>query len=296
MNDFPFRSARLRVAVVAAGRVATSTAALLIEAGHRLVGVWSRSSPSAARAAEMLGASTGSLEAVTRDAELVLLGVPEEALTPMARALVAHLAPGAIVWHFAGASGIRPLSPIRDAGARPCALHPMASLPSLESGAQRLRSIAWGRTCSPDLEGWADELVRQDLGGVPIAVAEADRAVWHAAAVIAANGFAAVLDAGEAILGAVGVARPQEVLAPLVTTVRDNAREEGAARALTGPIVRGEVAVVQRHLDALREKAPEMIPAYLASAESVRLAAKRDRRLDDEVDRRLRQALAAPWT
>ena len=166
----------------------------------------------------------------------------------------------------------------------------------MTSGPQRLSSVAWGRTCSPDLEAWADELVRRDLDGVPIGVGEADRALWHAAAVIAANGFAAVLDAGEAILGAIGVARPQEVLAPLVTTVRDNAQKEGAARALTGPIVRGEVAVVQRHLDSLREKAPEMVPAYLASARSVLLAAARDRRLDDEVDRRLRETLTAPWT
>jgi len=156
--------------------------------------------------------------------------------------------------------------------------------------------VAWGRTCSPGLEAWADEIVRRDLHGVPVAVAESDRALWHAAAVTAANGFVAVLGAGEAILRAIGVERAQGVLAPLVTSVRDNAQEQGAARALTGPIARGEISVVQRHLDALRERAPEMVAAYLASAESVLLAAERDGRLDDEVDRRLRDTLAAAWT
>jgi predicted short-subunit dehydrogenase-like oxidoreductase (DUF2520 family) len=55
------------------------------------------------------------------------------------------------------------------------------------------------------------------------------------------------------------------VLAPLVGAALDNALRSGDA-ALTGPVVRGDAGTVARHLDTLREHAPESVAAYLAMA------------------------------
>ena len=48
-----------------------------------------------------------------------------------------------------------------------------------------------------------------------------------------------------------------------------NWAEHGAA-ALTGPIARGDEATVARHLEALAETAPHLIPLYEALAERTR--------------------------
>jgi predicted short-subunit dehydrogenase-like oxidoreductase (DUF2520 family) len=78
-------------------------------------------------------------------------------------------------------------------------------------------------------------------------------------------------------LAAAGAPDARELLAPLVLRTAANWSERGAA-ALTGPIARGDEATVARHLDALREIAPELVPMYEALAERTRELAARERR------------------
>ena len=83
------------------------------------------------------------------------------------------------------------------------------------------------------------------------------------------------------LLGARGRRRtPREVLAPLVLRSAANWADAGAA-ALTGPIARGDEDTVARHLDALRERAPELVPLYEALAERTRALAARSEADDD---------------
>ena len=75
---------------------------------------------------------------------------------------------------------------------------------------------------------------------------------------------------------------PRELLAPLVLRSAANWAERGG-EALTGPIARGDRATVERHLEALRERAPELLPLYESLAERTReLAALRSAALAAE--------------
>ena len=296
LQDAHASPSSLRVALAGAGRVGTAVAGLLDDSGHEIVGVWSRSKASTERAARTLSAPACALEDLGSGAGLVLLGVPEDALTGVAQALARGLERDAVVCHFAGAVGIGPLWPVTGIGRGACALHPVASLPAGADARLRLVGAAWGRTCSPGLEGWADSLVRVGLRGSPVPVNERDRPLWHAAAVTSANGLAALLSAAEAMLDAIGVRSPDRVLRPLMSGVLDNAGELGAAGALTGPIARGEVDVVERHLEELAERIPALLGPYVASAWAVLLAAERAGRLDGEAGRRLRATLSERWS
>ncbi|WP_223587339.1 Rossmann-like and DUF2520 domain-containing protein [Microbacterium sp. OVT16B] len=80
------------------------------------------------------------------------------------------------------------------------------------------------------------------LGMTPFTVT--DRAAYHTAASFASNFVLTVLDAAEQLTIAAGVENPREVLAPLVRQSVDNWQHQGAADALTGPIVRGDEATV----------------------------------------------------
>jgi predicted short-subunit dehydrogenase-like oxidoreductase (DUF2520 family) len=272
----------LRVALAGAGRVGTAVATLLQRAGHELVAVWSRSAASARVAAERLGAPVLALDEATTRADLVLVGVAQGAIEAVARRLPEEAASSAIVCHFAGALGTGPLARVASAGGGACALHPVQACPDVDTAVRRLPGSAWGVTCSAGLEGRIDELVRRDLEGHPVTVAENDRMLWHAAAATTANGIAALLAAGEAMLAEIGVAMPQEVLGPLAAGAVANAREAGAAGAtLTGPVPRGESAALQAHLDAMRSAAPHLAARYAAAARVVILAARAEGRIDD---------------
>src|SRR5688500_4144037 len=170
---------RFDLCLVGAGRAGTAVASALSTAGHSVVAVASRTPASAAAAAERLEAPVVTLEELP-GCDVVLLGVPESALEPVAREVTQAIAPGTVVWHLAGAVGIAPLEAVAAAGGGRCALHPVQAFPDVDAGLARLPGSAWGLTCDEGLEAWARTIVAEDLGGRAFPLNEADRPVWHA--------------------------------------------------------------------------------------------------------------------
>ncbi|MEA2453068.1 MAG: hypothetical protein QOG04_1778 [Actinomycetota bacterium] len=259
--SFPFT-----FTLVGAGRVGSAVARLLQQQGNEAVAVASRTHASAARAAGLLGvpvADIGSLPA----ASCVLIGAGDDAIEEVAQQLASTITTGQVVVHFAGAFGLGPLAPVIEAGAWGCALHPVQACPDVETAIDRLPGSAWGVTCTWPATEWAHNLVRDQLSGTPIDVAEDDRPIWHAAAVSTSNGIAALMAIGEQLLGSIGVPDPEKILGPLARGTVDNAiAGGGGAATLTGPAVRGEVATIERHLAAIAERSPGSLDAYRLAA------------------------------
>jgi predicted short-subunit dehydrogenase-like oxidoreductase (DUF2520 family) len=275
------------LALVGAGRVGTAVAELLRRRGHRVVAVASRSSGSAARAAQLLQSETFDLEGEVPPCDVVLVGAGDAAIAPVAARLAPKLAPATIVCHFAGSLGVEVLEEVTRSGGRACALHPVQSVPDVDAGLARLPGSAWGVTCSSDVREWAHRLVSLELGGIPVDVAGRARPLWHAASVTTSNGIAALIAAGEAMLESIGVSDSSAVLAPLAAGTVAGARERGGAAALTGPVVRGESDTVARHLEALRTQAPDLTGAYALAAGLVLEVARRAGRIDDIVEQEI---------
>lgn len=276
-----------RVALVGAGKVGTAVASLLQRAGHAVVSVSSRSSGSADAAAARFGAPVVDVEGIA-DVDVVLLGVPEAALTQVAASVPGV---GSVLVHFAGAAGTAPL---RDAagGRALCALHPVQACPDVDTAIRRLPRSAWGVTCSRGSEAWARRLVEIDLQGIPFDIAEEDRLMWHAAAVTTSNGISALMSVGESLLASIGIDHPERVLGPIATGTVLNAREgDGAGPAMTGPVVRKETDLIIRHIAEIGRGAPEILPAYLQSLHMIVSAALSAGRLDDADGVVLRRAL-----
>jgi predicted short-subunit dehydrogenase-like oxidoreductase (DUF2520 family) len=279
------------VVLIGAGRVGTAVALLLRKAGHRIVAVGFAGRDSTLRAAQLLNAPTCDSVSLP-GSEVVLLGVPDHAIEAVSRQLAPQLAPGTFVVHFAGALGVEALEIVRDSDAVPGALHPVQSCPDVETALLRLPGSAWGVTCPSEESDRAERLVR-DASGQPILVRNQDRAVWHAASATVANGTSALLAAGEAMLGAIGVSRPGEILGPLAAGTVANSVELGAASGLTGPVARGDLATVQSHLDALSERAPYLVERYRNAARLILSAADDGGRLAPETRRDVLRTLTA---
>ncbi|MDQ3646558.1 MAG: DUF2520 domain-containing protein [Actinomycetota bacterium] len=271
-----------KIVLVGAGAVGTAVAELLRRRGHEIVGVASRTTASADRAAALLGSAAIPIDSkVLGTADIVLIGAADVAIPEVANGLAARVRPGAAAVHFAGAFGTALLAPLVDAGASALALHPVQACPDVELAIRRLPGSAWGVTTSPGAEEWATSLVREDLEGSPHVVGEEHRPLWHAAAVVTSNGLAALLASAEEMLHAIGVDDPGSVLAPLAIGTLSNTAETGGGSALTGPAVRGDLETVRRHLDAL-EGFPELRDAYVVATKLILAAARRAGRTDDQ--------------
>jgi predicted short-subunit dehydrogenase-like oxidoreductase (DUF2520 family) len=254
MNAHP-----LVVGVVGAGRVGAVLGAALNAAGHHVVAAAAVSAASRDRAARLLPeAEILPADDVARKAtDLVLLAVPDDALTSVVAGLAATkaLRAGQIVAHTSGAHGLS----VFGAGVNGVALHPAMTFTGTGADLDRLPGIAWGVT-TPD-RAFATRLVA-DLGGVPEWIAEDARPVYHAALAHGANHLVTLVNEAADLLRAAGVDRPERVLSPLLHAALDNALRLGDA-ALTGPVSRGDAGTVGKHLDRMPSDA---IPAYLALA------------------------------
>lgn len=256
------------VGIVSAGRVGAVLGAALADAGYRISGAAGRSSANLARMATLLpGVPVRGPADVARDAQLVIMSVPDDALGP----LVAELAgagayhPGQIVAHTSGAHGTAVLAPAVESGARPLALHPAMTFAGRLADLERLRKgISFGVTAPADVRPFAQRLV-EELGGIAEWIDEENRVLYHAALAHGANHLVTLVNEALDRLRDAGVVHPERVLDPLLSAALDNALRLGDA-ALTGPVSRGDAGTVAHHLDALEARAPESVPAYLALA------------------------------
>lgn len=228
-----------RLRVIGAGRAGRSLADALEGAGWDVVGLLGRGHP-VATALD----GTDLLVVATPDAAIAEVAA---AVTPDDRAVIAHLA---------GSRGLDALSPHH----RVAALHPLAALPSPAVGAERLAAGTWFALAGDPLA----ERVVSDLGGRWFEVADADRAAYHAAAVLASNHLVALFGQVERIAGAISV--PAEAYLDLARATLDDVALLGAAGALTGPVARGDWETVARHLAALDPGEREAYRALAAAA------------------------------
>jgi predicted short-subunit dehydrogenase-like oxidoreductase (DUF2520 family) len=187
------------------------------------------------------------------DAELVLLCVPDSVIADVA----AGLTPGPWVAHVSGATPLAALDPHR----LRFSVHPLQTL-TRERGPEQLDG-AWGA-----ISGETDEALEQardlaeTLGLRPFEVADTDRTLYHAAAVIGGNFLVTLHRVATRLLEQTGA--PPEAIVPLMTRTIENGFD------LTGPIARGDWTTVEAHLAALAERDPDLVPLYRALAEATR--------------------------
>ncbi|MCU1687269.1 MAG: oxidoreductase [Amycolatopsis sp.] len=264
------RPARLAVGVVSAGRVGSVLGAALARAGHSVTAASGLSAASVRRADQLLpGVPLLPPDQVARGADLVLLALPDDALPGIVRGLVAmdSLRPGQIVVHTSGAHGIEVLRPAIDVGALPLALHPVMTFTGRPEDLERLESCSVGVTAEGDDEAaWnVGEALAMEMGTEPVRVPEEARALYHAALTHGANHLMTLVADCAELLRDAGIGNAERLIAPLLSAALDNVLRHGD-RALTGPVARGDLGTVRKHLEVLAERAPGVVPGYVALA------------------------------
>ncbi|MEO7396823.1 MAG: DUF2520 domain-containing protein [Candidatus Limnocylindria bacterium] len=190
---------------------------------------------------------------LSSEADLVLLCVPDADIAEVA----ARVSVGPWVAHVSGATPLAALAPHE----RRFSLHPLQTLVR-GRGPEQLDG-AWAAITgeTPAALDEARDLAGR-LGLRAFKLADADRAIYHAAAVIGGNYLVTLHRIATRLLANAGV--PPEAIVPLMKRTIENGFE------LTGPIARGDRATVEAHLAALGERAPDLVPVYSALAEATK--------------------------
>ena len=287
--------------IIGCGRVGRALGSLLVR--HSLfarVTVCNRTPDSSSRAAAFVPKATavGSIaELPTGDAWMIAAADSAVADAVQQLAVAGNVAAGDLVFHVSGAQSSEVLEPLRACGARLGSLHPVRSIASPELV---VTSFA-GTACA--IEG--DESARAELrtlveaiGGKPFEVDSRAKMICHAGHVFASNYLVTVVDVARRLYAEAGI--PVEVvetmLPPIVRGTVENVCALGTTEALTGPVVRGDVGLVERQLVALQELNPEIAALYREFVgHAADIAARRGHLPDEAVEalRRVKRRVSA---
>ncbi|HEY6187533.1 MAG TPA: Rossmann-like and DUF2520 domain-containing protein [Pyrinomonadaceae bacterium] len=275
------------ISIIGAGRLGTALALALNRRGYRVEAIMARRLAHARRAAATIDAHAQPLSATQLDAlpnsRLVFITTPDDQIAHVAARLAASLekregsAQSRTALHCSGALSSDVLSPLRAQGFATGSMHPLVSISDASQGALSLRGAFYCIEGASAAVRIARALVR-DLGGESFSINSRDKALYHAAAVMASGHMVALFDIAIEMLRHCGLKekRAHAVLLPLVKSMLKNLSTLDAAHALTGTFARADTATMLRHLDALSTSSiGDALGVYrLLGKRSLRLAEK----------------------
>jgi predicted short-subunit dehydrogenase-like oxidoreductase (DUF2520 family) len=254
------------IAILGLGKVGRAVGFLLRSAGYTITAVASRSASSLTQGIVYTGgeAFTNLSEAASR-AQCIFITTSDDAIASVCEKIANEgaIKPGKKVIHMSGAGGLNLLETARRSGASTASIHPLQSFADVEGAIKNIPGSTFGITSEDEIREWSIKIVR-DLAGVPFFISDEDKPLYHAAACIASNYLTTLIHMVEVIYQSLGLRHEDAMHAfwPLVKGTMKNIEERGTVQALTGPIARGDMGPIKKHIEALRNKLPLFLQAY----------------------------------
>jgi predicted short-subunit dehydrogenase-like oxidoreductase (DUF2520 family) len=266
----PGMAAKPNIAIVGAGNLGTALAVALREAGHRIESVIARTRGNSIAQAKRLARQTGArvvLDAGEVKAGVLWLCVPDGEIPRAAVSLAEGFhGRGKIALHSSGALGSDILEPLRRKGVAAASVHPLMTF--VRGSRPSLVGVSFAIEGDPVAVRAAGRIVR-DLGGQSYPISRKEKSAYHAWGTFASPLLTALLATTEEVAALAGVSKnaARERMLPILLETVKNYGKLGAAAGFSGPIVRGDVETVRRHLEVLRTAAvPRQVYVVLAHA------------------------------
>lgn len=269
MNQVIENKSKRKIAIIGAGVIGCAVGFLLKKAGHEIAGIISRTEESAKRGAAFVSCwqyGAGSYSLVAK-ADTIFITTPDRAIGGVCEEIArsSFLMEKTILIHMSGALPSTILKPAtRSADAMVLSLHPLQSFAELSQAVKNLPGSYF--TIEGDNEALPiGRSIISDLGGLAIEITPQAKPLYHAGACVASNFLVSLVDLSLELFCAINLSKEEalKALLPLIKGTLDNIEKIGPTQALTGPISRGDCETVSMHLEAMKEKAPTIIPLYI---------------------------------
>ncbi|MGH9316165.1 MAG: DUF2520 domain-containing protein [Thermoanaerobaculia bacterium] len=256
---------RESLTLVGPGRAGRALARSWRGAGGRLEDVIGRDRFSAERAVrEIPGGNPRALAEARSDCDILVLAVPDDVIAPVALTLAGQVS-CRIAFHLSGALSSEALRPLAQAGVSTGSLHPLRAFTGAPAETWRDALVA--------IEG-EEEAARSAvalagaIGARAQRISSEGKALYHAAATLAAGGTVALLSLAASAWVAAGFPEPEAraALAALAVGAASAAGEQPFNDALTGAVARRDIGTIRAHAEALRGS-PGALQVYALLAE-----------------------------
>jgi predicted short-subunit dehydrogenase-like oxidoreductase (DUF2520 family) len=270
----PGMTAKPRVAIVGAGNFGSALALALSQAGYVIETVIARvrgeavrdeSLKRAQKLAKMVGARVPHDLSRVR-AELIWFCVPDAEIVRAAKSLAKKIDwKGRVALHSSGALTSDELEVLGRRGAAVASVHPLMTF--VRGSRPSLAGVSFAVEGDQAAARAARRIVKA-VGGRAYSIRKKDKAAYHAWGTFASPLFTALLATSEQVAALAGVNRKaaKQRMIPILRQTLANYAAFGAAGGFSGPIVRGDVDTVKRHLRVLRGTPAAEVYSALARA------------------------------
>lgn len=256
----------MRMSFVGAGKVGTALGLYLKKSGFDVVGYYSKSSDSAQKAARITETNAfKNIAELVVVSDLIWITVNDDAIEEIDEQLAAveALTNQKLVAHTSGALTSGVLKNLKQKGCSLFSIHPLQTFKELEVALEALKSTVF------TIEGDVNNLqiikeIFQKTNNPYIVLKEKGKTLYHAGACVLSNYLVTLMDVGFNLLEQAGLKREEiySAVEPLIMGTLHNIKTKDPKQALTGPIQRGDVKTLSKHLEAIKDQAPSEIEIY----------------------------------
>lgn len=244
------------IGIIGLGKVGETLARLLCAQGFDIGAVYNRTHDKAYHlASEVESIALHDAGDIVTHTDLTIIAVSDDAIESIAQELTNHVTVDKAIIHVSGTSSLDALHEVQLAGAMVGSLHPAFPFSSVDSSVKGLMGVTFAIEYShSQLRDWLLEIIHA-LSGQVIEVPAGKKAQYHAALAIASNYMVTLYAIAQDLLSDLSDddIAIQRAINTLMTGTMHNLIEQGVPDALTGPLVRGDVGTIERHLMALSE-------------------------------------------
>ena len=253
----------LKLGFIGAGTVGTALSVRLSSKGYPVIAVSSRSQTSARKLAQAVSGcrAFNNNQDVADTAELIFITTPDDAIASVASEI--HWHTGQSVIHCSGADSTDILESAKKLGARVGAFHPLQTFASVKQAIENIPGSTFAVEAEEPLLSTLKDIATA-LDGHWIELKANDKVAYHAAAVIACNYLVTLVKLATDLWQSFNIPQSQatQALLPLIRGTIHNIDTVGIPQCLTGPIARGDIETIKKHLDALQKVAPALLSTY----------------------------------
>ena len=257
--------------ILGAGKISYSLAPALIDAGYKINSIISSKKIRAEELAHKLRVKNFSdnPESLKIKKGIFILAVPDNQIRLTAE-IISKLKidfHNSLIIHLSGSHDILLLNSTRLKKAHTASFHIMQTFPS-----RRRRNIKNSFAAIETFSNEASDYLFKlslDLKLNPFLINSGNKAIYHLAAVFASNFINAVLFQSQQLFELLGLRgfSFNDIFAPLYSSTLKNIKITSPARALSGPIERGDLETIKKHISEIKRISgvkPDILSLYIS--------------------------------
>lgn len=256
----------MRMSFIGAGKVGTALGLYLQRSGFHIEGYYSKSESSTQRAAGLTQSKViKSMAELVVSSDFIWITVNDDGLEEIDEQLagVEELTKQHIIAHTSGAYPASILKNLKEKGCDIFSIHPLQAFKELEVSVEALKSTTFA------IEGKSKGLdqikgIFEKTHNPYFILEEKAKTLYHVGACMLSNYLVTLMDSGFNLLEQAGLRREEifSAVEPLIMGTLENIKMKDPRNALTGPLARGDVKTILRHIQAIEQEVPSESVIY----------------------------------